>query len=193
MNLDSHDLRKGRVLGSDSVFWGCAMPRPCSSDLRERVIEAVEEGASRREAAERFEVSASSAVRWFQAWQKEGRRAPRPCGGSQSPLGGPRGPDPGSGRCAAGLYARRVRRGHGQAPACRQPQRALAVSGAPRHQRQKKACGQPSKIGRTWPALGGAGSGSRAGLIRPPSSSSTKPRRTPGWLAFMVDARGASD
>jgi transposase len=50
------------------------------------VIEAVEEGASRREAAERFEVGASSAVRWFQAWQKEGRRTPRPCGGSRSPL-----------------------------------------------------------------------------------------------------------
>jgi transposase len=62
------------------------MPKSCSSDLRERVIDAVEEGATRREAAERFDVSASSAVRWFQAWQKEGRRAPRPCGGSQSPL-----------------------------------------------------------------------------------------------------------
>jgi len=62
------------------------MPRPCSSDLRERVIEAVEEGASRREAAERFEVSASSAVKWFQAWEKEGRREAKPCGGSRSPL-----------------------------------------------------------------------------------------------------------
>lgn len=62
------------------------MPKSCSSDLRERVLDAVEEGATRREAAERFDVSASSAVRWFQAWQKEGRRAPRPRGGSQSPL-----------------------------------------------------------------------------------------------------------
>ena len=33
------------------------MPKPCSQDLRERVLEAVETGASRREAAERFEVS----------------------------------------------------------------------------------------------------------------------------------------
>jgi transposase len=52
------------------------------------VIEAVEEGASRREAAERFEVSASSAIKWLQAWQKEGRRWPKPRGGSQSPLEG---------------------------------------------------------------------------------------------------------
>ena len=62
------------------------MPKSCSLDLRERVLGAVEEGASRREAAERFEVSASSAVKWFQAWEKEGRRAPKPHGGSRSPL-----------------------------------------------------------------------------------------------------------
>jgi transposase len=64
------------------------MPKACSLDLRERVIEAVEGGASRREAAERFEVSASSAVKWLQSWRREGRRAPRPRGGSQSPLEG---------------------------------------------------------------------------------------------------------
>jgi transposase len=62
------------------------MPRACSADLRLRVIEAVGEGASRREAAERFAVSVSSAVKWFQFWQKEGRCAPRPRGGSRSPL-----------------------------------------------------------------------------------------------------------
>jgi len=38
------------------------MPKALSGDLRERVIEAAEAGASRREAAERFEISASSAV-----------------------------------------------------------------------------------------------------------------------------------
>ena len=43
------------------------MPKSYSGDLRERVIEAVEiEGASRREAAERFGVSVSSGVRWLQ-------------------------------------------------------------------------------------------------------------------------------
>ena len=62
------------------------MPKACSSDLRERVIEAVEDGASRREVAERFEVSASSAVKWLQVWRREGRRAPKPRGGSRSPL-----------------------------------------------------------------------------------------------------------
>jgi hypothetical protein len=36
----------------DSSFRGGAMPKTCSSELRERIIEAVEMGASRREAAE---------------------------------------------------------------------------------------------------------------------------------------------
>ena len=70
------------------LFGGWVMPKSCSLDLRERVIEAVEEGASRREAAERFDVSASSAVKWYQSWEKEGRRGPKPRGGSQSPLEG---------------------------------------------------------------------------------------------------------
>jgi hypothetical protein len=32
------------------------MPKPCSLELRERVVDAVESGASRREAADWFEV-----------------------------------------------------------------------------------------------------------------------------------------
>ena len=42
------------------------MPRPCSLDLRMRVLREVEAGASRREAAECVEVSASSAIKWMQ-------------------------------------------------------------------------------------------------------------------------------
>jgi hypothetical protein len=54
----------GESLDIDSPFRGWAMPRSYSGDLRERVIEAVEmEGASRREAAERFDISVSSAVK----------------------------------------------------------------------------------------------------------------------------------
>ena len=50
------------------------MPKPCSLDLRERVLETVEAGASRREAAERFEVSASSAIKWMQRWHENRKR-----------------------------------------------------------------------------------------------------------------------
>ena len=62
------------------------MPKSLSGDLRERVIEAVEAGASRREAAERFEISASSAVKWLQRWRDHGVCAPKPRGGSRSVL-----------------------------------------------------------------------------------------------------------
>ena len=62
------------------------MPKSLSGDLRERVIEAVEAGASRREAAERFEISPSSAVRWLQRWRDHGLCAPKPRGGSRSVL-----------------------------------------------------------------------------------------------------------
>jgi transposase len=65
---------------------GLAMPKAYSGDLRERVIDAVETGASRREAAERFEVSVSSAIKWLQRWRDRRSAAPKPRGGSISPL-----------------------------------------------------------------------------------------------------------
>ncbi len=70
----------------DSPLRGRAMPKSYSGDLRERVIEAVEGGASRRETAERFEVSVSSAVKWLQRWHESKSAAPKPRGGSVSPL-----------------------------------------------------------------------------------------------------------
>jgi transposase len=62
------------------------MPKPYSEDLRERVVEAVEMGASRRAAAERFKIGASSAVRWMQRVAQMGSAAAHPSGGSISPL-----------------------------------------------------------------------------------------------------------
>ena len=67
------------------------MPKPCSLELRERVVEAVESGASRLEAAEWFAVSPSSAIKWMQRGQETGSIAPKPSGGSISPLEGTRG------------------------------------------------------------------------------------------------------
>ena len=56
---------------------------PLSSDLRERVVHAVEEGSSRRGAARRFGVSASSAVRWQESYEQEGRVEAKPQGGDR--------------------------------------------------------------------------------------------------------------
>lgn len=63
------------------------MPKSYSGDLRERVIEAVEmDGMSRHEAAERFQIGVSSAVKWLQRWRESRSAAPKPRGGSVSPL-----------------------------------------------------------------------------------------------------------
>jgi transposase len=62
------------------------MPKSYSGDLRARVIEAVEAGASRREAAERFEISPSSSIKWMQRWRASGTSTAKPRGGSRSPL-----------------------------------------------------------------------------------------------------------
>ena len=59
------------------------MPSALSVDLRERVVAAVEEGASRRQAAKRFGVSPTSAIRWYESFAQEGRIAPKPMGGDQ--------------------------------------------------------------------------------------------------------------
>ena len=73
-------------LNIDSPFRGWAMQKSYSADLRERVIEAVAMGASRHEAADRFEVSVSSAVKWVQRWRDSRSTAPKPRGGGVSPL-----------------------------------------------------------------------------------------------------------
>ena len=62
------------------------MPKPYSGDLRARVIEEIVTGASRREAAERYGISASVVVVWAQRFEKTGSVAAKPSGGSTSPL-----------------------------------------------------------------------------------------------------------
>ena len=62
------------------------MPQSYSGDLRERVIGTVEAGASRREAADLFEISISSAIRCVQRWREEGSSEPKSRGGSRSVL-----------------------------------------------------------------------------------------------------------
>ena len=79
------DLSISESSGIDSISGG-SMPKPYSNDLRARVIEAIEVGASRREAAERYEISASAAVLWAQRWEETGSFAAKPSGGSTSRL-----------------------------------------------------------------------------------------------------------
>ena len=62
------------------------MPKPYSVDLRARVIEDVETGASRHEAAERYGISPSVVVIWVQRFEETSSVAAKPSGGSISPL-----------------------------------------------------------------------------------------------------------
>ncbi len=59
------------------------MAKPLSNDLRHRVISAVDRGMTRRAAAERFGVAASTAVRWVDQWRHTGSVEPRPQGGDK--------------------------------------------------------------------------------------------------------------
>src|SRR6266404_2516290 len=117
------------------------MPRPYSDELRERVIEAVEN----------FEVSASSAVKWLQRWRDTGSARAKPSGGSTSPLE---------------EHAKQL-----LALVAKQPDLTLEEIVAAMHKRRipgsrtavwrfferhnvtfkKKACARVSSNGRTWP------------------------------------------
>ena len=57
------------------------MGKPLSMDLRTRVIAAIDEGLSRRKAADRFGVAPSTAIRWDTERRLTGTFAPKPQGG----------------------------------------------------------------------------------------------------------------
>jgi transposase len=61
------------------------MPAPMSMDLRERIVRAVEGGSSIREAARRFEVSASAAIKLVRRLRETGSAAPAQVGGHRPP------------------------------------------------------------------------------------------------------------
>jgi transposase len=73
-------------IGIDSLLGAGTMPRAYSADMRTRVIARVESGASRREAAEHYEVSPSTAVIWVKCFRETGRCVAKARGGSISPL-----------------------------------------------------------------------------------------------------------
>ena len=62
------------------------MAQPYSIDLRERVVAAVAAGATVREAASRFGVAVSTAVKWSQRQRRTGSVAPGKMGGHRRPV-----------------------------------------------------------------------------------------------------------
>jgi transposase len=141
------------------------MARPYSSDLRARVVEAVDEGATRYEAAERIGISVASAVRWHQAWRNEGTIEAKPCGGSRSPLEEYAAEivelieaqrDWTLDEFVAAMHKRRIR----------EVARRCFVFWCATASHLKKSHTPASRNGRTWRAPAGAGYASKGCLIR---------------------------
>jgi len=65
------------------------MTRAYSNDLRERVVDAVQAGASCRAVAARFGVAVSTVVKWSQRYRQTGSVAPGKVGGHRRPVLGP--------------------------------------------------------------------------------------------------------
>src|SRR4029077_3627707 len=152
-----------------------------SRDLRERVITAVETGASRREAAERFEVSVASAVKWLQRWYQQRSATPKPRGGSVSPLE----------EFAVGildLIAQRpdltlvetVCASDGSNPAAARS----GVFSTDTTSRSKKCCKQPNGSEQMWRERAAAGYESKVCLILPGWCLSTRPPSARTWWAW---------
>jgi len=62
------------------------MTAPLSRDLRERIVRAVEGGGTIRQAARRFEVSPSAAVKLMRRVRETGSAAPGRIGGHRRPV-----------------------------------------------------------------------------------------------------------
>ena len=157
------------------------MPKPYSDDLRERVIEAVEAGASRREAAESFNLCPSSAVKWLRRWHDTGSAKAKPTGGSRSRLE----------EHAKELLALVAEQPDLTLDEIVAAMRKLRIRGSrtavwrffARHDFtfKKKACTPRNNNGLTWPARADAGGESSSCSIRPGWCSSTKPAPAPRW------------
>ncbi len=176
--------------GIDSISGG-SMPKPYSNDLRARVIEAIEAGGSRCEAAERYEISASAAVLWAQRWEQTGSFAAKPSGGSISRLEE-------HGEWLLALISEHSDLTLDEVVLAMRKRRIACSRSAvwrffDRHKIsfKKKVCGPRSKSARTSPARGGAGCESKACLIRPDWYSSTRPARAPLWCGPEAAVRAA--
>src|SRR3712207_2412044 len=62
------------------------MTAPLSQDLRDRIVHAVEDGSTIRQAGRRFAVSASAAIKLMQRVRQTGSTGPATIGGHRRPI-----------------------------------------------------------------------------------------------------------
>jgi hypothetical protein len=150
------------------------MHGPYPGELRLRVIDFVEGGGSRRGAAEPFEVSVSSAIRWVQHFREDGTCEPMPRGGSTSPLEKRFSHLSAPNRTSRWMRLfRRFASGKSGEVVVRCPASSLAMASL-----SKKVCGRQSASAPPWLARAGAGFGRRrsvGGLCRAAFGSMAPP------------------
>ena len=157
------------------------MPAPLSPDLRRRLIRAVEAGSSAREAARRFEVSASAAIKLVRRVRETGSAAPARVGGHRRPLlAGHEAllrqlatakPVLTLAEIKVALAARGIEAGH--LTTVWHALRRLGLT------HKKSRSGPRSRTARTSRAVAGAGAGGNSTWTRTASCSSTKAQRRP--------------
>ena len=168
----------GRCVG----FAEATMPRPYSTDLRERALLACEQDEDAFTAvARRFRVGISTLRLWRRQAREERRRTPRPMGRGPAPLGGEATllnqlvAERNDATLAeyADLLASRTGKPRRSAPAiCR----ALKRLGWVRKQRR---CGPANKSGWMWQPAASRGATRPQTLTRPALCSSTRAGSTP--------------
>jgi transposase len=153
------------------------MTAPLSQDLRERIVRAVEDGSTIRQAARRFAVSASAAIKLMQRVRQTGSTAPAKIGGYRRPLLEKHADDL---RAIvsrqAGITLKEMRDAlHARGIVVK----ALSPLADMLHRlglsHQKRACEPPSRIGPTWPGTAAAGGCGSVTWMRSASSLSTRP------------------
>ena len=159
------------------------MPKALSFDLRTRVLAAIDAGLSCRQAAARFGVSASSAIRWQGMRRAGGDARPKPQGGDRL-----------SRRTEA--HAELIHAALAEAPDITLPElkTRLAEQGAQvsvsalwrfchRHKitRKKRPRTRPSRTARISASGGRPGSRASSTLIPRGWCSSTRPGLPPTW------------
>ena len=157
------------------------MPRPHSTDLRQRALLACEQDEDDLTAiARRFRVGVSTLRLWRRQAREEGRRAPRPMGRGPAPLDGDLlllnqlVAERNDATLAeyADLLAARTGKPQRSAPAlCRALKRLGWV-------RKQGRCGPANGIVWTWQRLASRGATRPPGLTRPVSSSSARAAST---------------
>jgi transposase len=144
------------------------MPRPYSTDLRERVLTTYEAGeGSQAEIAGRYRIGERTVSGWLKAAREQGRRAPKPRARGPAPLGG-------AGAVLAELvveqtdatlaeYALRLAERTGVRRSLAAVCRALKALGLVR---KKRRSGRPSRTGRMLSSSGRHGAPSWPGSIQ---------------------------